>query len=261
MADKPLILLSNDDGVTAEGIAALGKEAAAFGEVWVVAPELEQSGVSHAITLHRGLRVRQLEPQVFAVDGTPTDCIYLALHRLLPRAPDLVLSGVNHGGNLGDDVLYSGTVSAAMEGAHHGFGAIAVSLVGKTTSEGLGLAAAFGASLARFCLDNRMARGLLLNVNVPKHVTRETPFRFCALGKHGWRPTVEERKDPRGKPYFWIGGPWAGHEDVPGTDVHAIDRGIISVTPVRASLTDSVALSSMTSIEELPGFRRAPPDP
>ncbi|MBI5498386.1 MAG: 5'/3'-nucleotidase SurE [Deltaproteobacteria bacterium] len=255
------MLLSNDDGVTAPGLTALRQALAPLGDVWVVAPELEQSGVSHAITLHRALRVRQVEPQRFAVDGTPTDCVYLALHKLLPRAPDMVVSGINHGGNLGDDVLYSGTVSAAMEGAHHGNPAIAVSLVGRPTDEGFAVAGAFSHALARFCLDNRLARGLLLNVNVPKRATMQTPFRFCALGKHSWKPTVEERKDPRGKPYYWIGGPWDGHDDVPGTDVHAIERDIISVTPVRASLTDTTALSGMLNIGELHAFRRADPEP
>ncbi len=261
MSHKPLILVSNDDGVHADGIAALQAALMDLGEVWTVAPETEQSGVSHAITLHRALRLRQLEDRVFAVDGTPTDCVYLGLHKVLPRAPDLVVSGINHGGNLGDDVLYSGTVSAAMEGAHHGHPSVAVSLVGRSTAEGFAVAGAFARALGAFVLEHKLGKGLVLNVNVPKKATLQSRFRFCTLGKHSWRPVVEERHDPRGKPYYWIGGPWDGHDDVPGTDCHAISRGIISVTPVRAALTDSVALSGMTSIEALPGFSRANGDP
>jgi 5'-nucleotidase len=260
VADQPLILLSNDDGLHAEGLQALIHALEGLGEIWVVAPETEQSGVSHAITLHRALRVRKVKERVFSVDGTPTDCVYLALHKLLPRAPTVVISGINHGGNLGDDLLYSGTVSAAMEGAHHGHAALAISRVGKMTDHAFDVAAAFTRGLAQHVIQHGLARGLLLNVNVPKHATAETPFRFCSLGKHSWRPVVEERQDPRGKPYYWIGGPWDGHEDLPGTDVHAISRGIIAVTPVRASLTDSVALSGYLGLDAVNGFQRAPAD-
>jgi 5'-nucleotidase len=250
---RPIILLTNDDGVHAEGLAELVAAFDDLGETYVVAPELEQSGVSHAITLNRGLRVRALSERTYAVDGTPTDCVYLALHKLLLRPPDLVVSGVNHGGNLGDDVLYSGTVSGAMEAAHHGVNAIAVSRVGGRGGQFL-VAAAFARALASHVLAHGLNRGVVLNVNVPKHAAKDARFQLCSLGKHVWRPAVEERKDPRGRPYYWIGGPWDGHEDVPGTDVHAIHRGIISVTPIRASLTDATALSSLNQLSALAGF-------
>ena len=258
-ANPPLILCTNDDGIHADGINALRAALASVGEVWTVAPETEQSGVSHAITLHRALRIRELAARSFAVDGTPTDCVYLALHKLLPRPASLVVSGINHGGNLGDDVLYSGTVSAAMEAAHHGVAAIAVSRVSHHGAVGdFEVAAQFAAALASHVLVHKMPKGLLLNVNVPKRATVKTPFEMCALGKHTWRPVVEERHDPRGRPYYWIGGPWDGHEDLPGTDVHAIHRGVISVTPVRASMTDTTALSGMRALRTVAGFSSAP---
>ena len=257
---RPLILLTNDDGIHAEGLAALEAAFAGLGDVYVVAPETEQSGVSHAITLHRALRVRTVRERVFSVDGTPTDCVYIGLHKLLPRPATLVVSGVNHGGNLGDDVLYSGTVSGAMEGAHHGVPSIAVSRV---SHHGVGgdfeISARFARALGESVLANGLGKGLVLNVNVPKRATADTPFQFCALGKHSWRPVVEERQDPRGRPYYWIGGPWDGHEDLPGTDVFAIHRGLISVTPIRGALTDTVALSGMQNIPDLQGFPCAKP--
>ncbi|MEW5849683.1 MAG: 5'/3'-nucleotidase SurE [Myxococcota bacterium] len=260
---RPRILLSNDDGIHAHGLHALREAMQEIGEVTVVAPEQEQSAVSRAITLHRGLRMRHLAERTFTVDGTPTDCIYLAIHKVMAHAPPhIVISGVNHGGNLGDDVLYSGTASAAFEGANNGIPAIAVSRVGGSTGvDDFRVAASFARSLASHVLQHGLAKGLILNVNVPKRATSETQFRFCALGKHSWRNSVEERKDPRGKPYFWIGGEWDGHQDLPGTDCNAIAQGIISVTPVRVSLTDTTALSGMMNIDQLPGFTCAPPDP
>lgn len=261
MADRPLVLLSNDDGINAEGLGMLRQGLEAVADVYTVAPETEQSGVSHAITLHRALRIREISPTMFAVDGTPTDCVYLGLHKVLPRPPDLVVSGINHGGNLGDDVLYSGTVAAAMEGAHHGHAAIALSRVSAHGAAGdFEVATEFGVALALFMVGHKLGKGLVLNVNVPRRASRDTGFQFCALGQHAWRPVVEERKDPRGKPYFWIGGPWAGHDDIPGTDCHAVHRGVISVTPVRAQLTDSVALTGLTSLERLGNFPAVGPE-
>lgn len=255
---RPLILLTNDDGVMAHGLTALRQAFAPLGDVWVVAPETEQSGVGHGITLHRFLRIRALAEQVLAVDGTPTDCVYIALNKVLPRQPALVVSGVNHGGNLGDDVLYSGTVGAALEGAHHGLPSMAVSRV---ASHGVGgpadfeVAAGFASTLAQQVLAQGLPSGLVLNVNVPKRATVDTRFQVCGLGRHTWRSVVEERQDPRGRPYYWIGGPWGGHEDVPGTDCHAIHRGIISVTPVRARLTDQESLATWGQVKAVGNFR------
>ncbi len=260
MTQRPLILLSNDDGVHAAGLNALRAALAPLGELWVVAPEAEQSGVGHAITLHRALRLRTLEDRVFSVDGTPTDCVYLALHKVLPRMPDLVVSGINHGGNLGDDVLYSGTVGAALEAAHHGLPAVAVSRVSAHSHPSdFDVAAAFAARVTAQVLEKRLDPGVVLNVNVPKRATLDSGFAVCSLGKHSWRPVVDERKDPRGKPYFWIGGPWAGHDDVPGTDCHAIHRGVISITPLRANLTDARSMDALAPLTALGAFSATQP--
>ena len=250
----PLILVSNDDGIHAAGINALHQALAPLGEVWVVAPELEQSAVSHGMTLHRPIRARQAADRRVAVEGTPTDCVYLALHKLLPRPPALVVSGINHGGNMGDDVLYSGTVAAAMEGALHGIPAIAVSRMGPCDSPDFSVASAFTEALARRVLDQGLPTGTLLNVNVPSGATQPVPYAWCALGSHHWKPTVEERKDPRGKAYFWLGGPWLGHDEIPGTDCSVLAKGLISVTPLRVCWTDEAALGSLQASPVLPGF-------
>jgi 5'-nucleotidase len=255
----PLILVSNDDGIHAAGIHALRQALEPLGEVWVVAPELEQSAVSHGMTLTRPVRVRQAGDRLFAVEGTPTDCVYLALHRLLPRPPALVVSGINHGGNMGDDVLYSGTVAAAMEGALHRLPALAVSRTDPGASPDFSVGAAFTHALAQRVLEHGLPVGTLLNVNVPPAATFPGPYAWCALGSHHWKPTVEERRDPRGKPYFWLGGPWLGHDEIAGTDCSALARRVISVTPLRVSWTDESALDVLRASPPLPGFTCDPP--
>jgi 5'-nucleotidase len=248
------VLLSNDDGVHAPGLAAL---AAAFprDEVWVVAPDREQSAASHAISLHRPLRIVQVGERRFAVDGTPTDAVYLALnHVLRGRPPDVVVSGVNHGPNLGNDVLYSGTVAAAMEGALLGVTAIAVSLAARPPHD-FGPAAAFAAGLARSLAAHPRARPVLLNVNVPAGPVRG--YRFTRLGVRTYGNEVIEKVDPRGRSYFWIGGD-ASHRDIPLSDCNTVfDEGLVAVTPLRLDLTHDGLLPGLSDLV-VPGYRKEP---
>jgi len=249
------VLLSNDDGVHAAGLRAL---AAAFAgdEVWVVAPDREQSASSHAISLHRPLRIGEAGPRRFAVDGTPTDAVYVGMnHVLKAHRPDVVVSGVNHGANLGNDVLYSGTVAAAMEGALLGAHAIAVSLASRTDRD-FSHAAAFAATLARRLAGLPPSPPVLLNVNVPKGPVKG--YRFVRLGRRDYGNEVVEKTDPRGRKYYWIGGEGrVRHEDLPDTDCTTVlDDGLVAVTPVRLEWSADALLSELRSWH-LDGYERA----
>jgi 5'-nucleotidase len=230
------IFVSNDDGYMSDGLKALAEAAAPLGEVWVVAPEAEQSATSHAISIHRPLRIREVRERWFAVDGTPTDCSYIAINHLLKdERPRLMLSGINHGPNLADDVSYSGTVAAAMEASILGVPAIAFSLAARGPFDFAG-AARFARSLAEAALAEAPPPPLLLNVNVPAG----TPDSYAVtrLGKHSYGFDVVEKEDPRGRKYYWIGGNEYQHDDIPGSDCNAVYRdGVVSVTPLHIALT------------------------
>jgi len=229
MVERPLILLSNDDGYRARGLAVLRQALLALGDVVVCAPEAEQSASSHGLTLHRPLRLHAHEPGVFSVDGTPADCVYLALFsegRILSRRPSLVVSGLNHGLNLGDDVHYSGTVAAAREGALRGVAAMALS-ASPTTD--LDAAARVAAALAHAVLDSE-APPRLINVNFPPGDA--WPLRVTRPGRRIYADGVVVRKDPRGREYFWLGMPGITHEPLEGSDTEAFDAGIVGVTPL-----------------------------
>lgn len=236
---RPRILVSNDDGHQSDGLRALVDAMEPLGEVWVVAPEAEQSAASHAISLHRPLRIREVRERWFAVDGTPTDCSYLAVnHVLRGRRPDLMVSGINHGPNMADDVTYSGTVAAAMEASILGVPAIAFSLA---TRRGFDFAPAarFARAFVAAALDRRpLPAHILLNVNVPAGVEPQG-FAFTRLGKHSYGYDVVEKVDPRGRKYYWIGGSEYQHEDIPGSDCNTVLRDhLVSVTPLHLDLTD-----------------------
>ncbi len=239
------VLLSNDDGVHAPGLAAL---VAAFpdDEVWVVAPDREQSASSHSISLHRPLRVTEVGERRFAVDGTPTDAVYMGMNLVLKgRRPDVVVSGVNHGPNLANDVLYSGTVAAAMEGALLGCHAIAVSLACPPPHD-FEHAARFAAALARFVVRAAPPAPVLLNVNVPRGPVKG--YRFVRLGKRTYGNEVVENTDPRGRKYYWIGGEGAVNEDVPHSDCNCVFQDeLVSVTPLHLDWTHEALLSQMKS--------------
>lgn len=240
MSSRPLVLVSNDDGVNAEGIRALREALLEVADVVVVAPEHEQSAHSHALTLARPLRHRVVADGVHAIDGTPADCIYVALHhkKILPVVPDVIASGINHGFNLGSDVFYSGTVAAAREGALRGIPAVAFSL---DSGGDRALAAKYA---ARIVLGLAREGGSafptpLLNVNFP--AGEILGVRATKLGRRVYSDEVLVRTDPRGKEYFWIGGPAAArHEHVDGSDTHAVDDHYASVTPLHIDATYDV---------------------
>jgi 5'-nucleotidase len=248
---KPLILVSNDDGIEAPGIRALASALADLGDVMVVAPDRERSATSHAISLDRPLRVQELEPGRWAVTGTPADCVYLALLNLLPRRPALVASGINRGYNLGSDFFYSGTVAAAVEGAVRGVPAFAISLE-RGPIEGYQRAGQFARALGHAILAEGLPPKTLLNVNVPN-----TPelhgYRWTRLGERVYRDQVEVRTDLRGQRYFWIGGPEQDSEDGADADVSAVRAGVVSVTPLDLDLTHHTLLGSLPGWR-LPGF-------
>jgi 5'-nucleotidase len=239
---RPTILVANDDGIRSNGIQALARRLEDLGEVIVVAPDRERSAQSHAFTLDRPLRCEEIEPRRFMVDGTPADCVYIGLYKLCPTKPSLVVSGINHGYNLGSDVFYSGTVAGAVEAALRDVPAMAVSLEWSRTMrediEAFRTAADFVHALARATLAEGLPSGTLLNVNVPQQ-PKPRGYAWTRLGKRVYRDQVDERKDLRGRQYYWIGGPpeREGATDVPGSDLVAVARGLVSVSPLGLDLT------------------------
>ena len=232
---SPLILVTNDDGIDAEGIDALTRAVQPLGEVWVVAPSQQQSAVSNAISLRDPLRVRRRGERRVAVSGTPTDCVYVAINHLLERRPALCVSGINHGANLADDVKYSGTVAAAIEATLNDVPSIAFSLASYEPEFAASLVHV--RELAAQVLARPMPRATLLNVNFPADVTEESPRYLTKLGRRNYGRVVVEKRDPRDQPYFWLGGADLGFDDIPGSDCNAVARGHISVTPIDLDLT------------------------
>ncbi len=235
---RPLVLLSNDDGYASAGLRAMRDALAVTADVVVLAPETEQSASSHSLSLHRALRLRAVEAGTFALDGTPADCVYVALHagvRVLPRRPDLIVSGINHGMNLGQDAFYSGTIAAAREGALRGIPAVATSAHASAATDAV---AELCARIAFELLAAHAGTGTLLNVNVPRQWTGE--IRATRLGARIYEELVDFRNDPRGREYLWLGGPGVRHERAAGTDTDAYDDGAASITPLRLDLTATV---------------------
>jgi len=241
-----VILVTNDDGIHAAGLAALAAALAPLGEVYVVAPDREQSAVGHALTLHRPLRVEHVAERRFAVNGTPSDCVNLGVLGLLPDPPTLVVSGINHGSNLGDDVTYSGTVSAAMEGTLLGVPSMAVSQLDGEAG-GFEDAGWIAELVAARALVEGLPAKTLLNVNVPRGEVRGV--RMTRLGHRVYREKVVQEVDPRGRPYYWIGaGPPEWREDE-ASDIAAVHAGWASVTPLHLDLTHFGALVRMSEWE------------
>lgn len=252
---KPRILVSNDDGIHAKGLEALTKAMEPLGEVWVVAPLHEQSATSHSLSLHDPLRIREVGERRYAVGGTPADCVYVALNHLMRQAkPALVVSGINHGPNLADDAIYSGTVAAAMEGAILGIPAVAFSLVTRRTFE-FEHAADFAQALVRSLLSRPLPPRLLLNVNLPAY-GKIKGYQVTRSGQHSYGADVIEKEDPRGRKYYWIGGTGYEHVKEPGTDVTAVhDEQLASVTPLLIDLTNHAQLDLVRSWP-VEGFER-----
>jgi len=248
----PLILVTNDDGVSSQGLKILAKTLKSIGDVYIVAPETEQSAVAHALTLHRPLKVERINKKTYSINGTPTDCVIIGVNKLLPQRPDIVVSGINDGGNLGDDVTYSGTVAAAIEGTLLGIPSFAISLVKDNPDSGISRkkttrlyeAAEFAKRLVVMVLEKGLPRDSLLNVNVP-NTSEIKGVKITRQGKMLYDNSIQELSDPRGRRYYWIGGGvplWGSGEN---TDFEAIQNGFISVTPVHLDMTDYKALKYM----------------
>jgi len=244
------ILISNDDGVQSQGIQLLASRLKEFSEITVMAPDRDRSGASNSLTLDTPLRVYEQPNGFFAVNGTPTDCVHIAITGFLKQNPDMVVSGINHGANLGDDVLYSGTVAAAMEGRFLGFPAMAISLANlpKQPCQHFETAAFVACKLVNTLIENPLPKATILNVNVP-----DLPFdqilgiEITRLGHRHLAEPIISSLDPRGHKIYWV-GPAGNEEDAgPGTDFYAIHRGFVSVTPIQVDLTD---YKSQTILED-----------
>lgn len=245
MARSMRFLLSNDDGHTAPGLQCLAEHLRSHGTVTVVAPDRNRSGASNSLTLERPLRARSDDGVLWAVDGTPTDCVHLAITGLLDSEPDMVVTGINAGANLGDDVLYSGTVAGAMEGRFLGFPAIAVSTTA-VAPQHFETAARVVCMLVQLLGRDPLPADTILNVNVPDVAFDElSGFEATRLGhRHRSAPAVRD-EDPRGRPIWWVGPAGAEADAGPGTDFHAIARGFVSVTPLHVDLTRYAALDKV----------------
>ena len=241
------LLISNDDGITARGIQVLSGRMNLLGKVTIVAPDQNRSGASNSLTLESPVRIRETAKRTFSVSGTPTDCVHIALSGLLKKDPDMVISGINAGANLGDDVIYSGTVAAAMEGRFLGLPAIAVSLVFKDRPEHYTSAAEAVASLVERLSKDPLPADTILNVNVPDLPLHEIRgFEVTRLGHRHRAEPVVKTNDPRGRPMYWIGPAGPGQDAGPGTDFDAIRRGYISITPIHVDLTRYQALDQIS---------------
>ena len=247
----PRILVTNDDGIYSEGLLKLAEACRAIGEVIVVAPDREQSAASHALTLNRPLRLLEIRPNEWIVDGTPTDCVNLAVLKLLRDSrPDLIVSGINFGPNLGDDVTYSGTISAAFEGALLNIPSIAFSaLVGEDFS--FDRCADFAGELARIALERHRDPRIILNVNFP--VGAFNGVRITRLGRRIYSEGVIERLDPRGRKYYWIGGEEPTWHPGEGTDFDSVQNGYVSITPLHLDLTHDQSIPALRPLEEMLG--------
>jgi 5'-nucleotidase len=246
------ILVTNDDGINSDGLIKLEEAMTQVGEVYVVAPASEMSGASHSLTLSRPLRIRQIDDRHWTVDGTPTDCVTLALNKILKpdEFPDICVSGINQGGNLGDDATYSGTVAGALEATILGIPGLAFSLVGNEHFD-FTYAARFTITAARKVLKEGLPEGTLLNFNIPPGRIRGV--RVATQGIKNASPVITEGVDPRGKPYYWIGQKILQDTNADGTDYYVVRQGFVSVTPMRADMTNHGALDQIAGWVEIGG--------
>ena len=241
----PIILVTNDDGITSPGLQALARAMARLGTVWVVAPDRERTAVGHALTLHKPLRLTRVRPRWFSVNGTPTDCVNLAVQHVLPRRPALLVSGINRGVNLGDDVTYSGTVSAALEGTIMGIPSLAVSQDGRERFR-FPVAAAYALIVARAVFRHRLPVETLLNVNVPDRPKRAIRgLRVTRLSRRRFDNPIIEKIDPHGRHYYWIAGTRMTWKRQADSDYTALRERYVSVTPLRLDMTDERVLPDL----------------
>ncbi|HEU4502775.1 MAG TPA: 5'/3'-nucleotidase SurE [Nitrospira sp.] len=245
--NSPLILVTNDDGIHSAGLTILAKALGRLGEVWVVAPDRERTAVAHAVTLHKPLRVHEMTKRVYAINGTPVDCVNLALLNILPRRPHLLVSGINKGVNLGDDVLYSGTVSAAVEGTILGVPSMAVSQEGREQFHFV-TGAHYARRVARLILQRGLPEETLINLNVPDRVVGSiTGVRVTCLSRRRFDNPIIQKVDPHGKTYYWIAGTrvsWSRSKDA---DHEAIEEGAVSLTPLHLDSTHYEVLDRLRS--------------
>jgi 5'-nucleotidase len=242
-----LILVTNDDGVHSPGIIALYRAMKDLGDAYIVAPDRERSAAGHSLTMHRPLRAEEIREHVFSLNGTPTDCVTIGINKLLPERPALVVSGINKGANLGDDITYSGTVSAAVEGTIFGIPSLAFSLIADRHYH-FETAASFAVKIASYALEHSLPYDTLLNVNVPNVVKEHIRgIRFTRQGKRVYDGSIQETFDPWGQKHYWIGGGqpfWERGEDM---DIEAVQANYISVTPIHLDLTNYDALGYFKS--------------
>ena len=240
-------LISNDDGIYAKGIQVLAKRISQLGEVTIVAPEKNHSGASNSLTLGNPIRIKEIEERTYRVSGTPSDCVHLALTGLVEEDPDMVISGINFGANLGDDVIYSGTVAAAIEGRFLGLPAIAVSLAFEDRPQHFETAAEAVAIIVGRLMHDPLPADTILNINVPDLPWDEiSGFEVTRLGhRHRAKDSIKT-EDPQGKPLYWIGPSGPGRDAGPGTDFHAVERGYISISPIQVDLTRYQALEQVS---------------
>lgn len=241
------ILVSNDDGVESKGLGALVRALEELAEVWVVAPDRERSAVSHALTMGRPLRAKRLlrwGPRWFSVNGTPTDCVLLGVKKILPDPPHLIVSGINKGENLGDDISYSGTVSAAIEATILEIPSFAISLVGRKNFN-FSRAASFALRLARNILELGLPRHTFLNVNVPSRKQPARSYKITRMGKRIYGDSVQEKMDGRGKIFYTIGGNDPGYAETEDSDFKAIAQNCISITPLHLDWTNYASFESL----------------
>ena len=239
---RPLILVTNDDGVNAPGIVALRKEMAKLGDVVSVAPDQPQSGMGHAVTLNNTLRVNRLPDengmQVFSTSGTPVDCVKLAVNVVLPRKPDLIVSGINHGANSSVNVIYSGTMSAAVEGCMENIPSIGFSLLDHSIDADFTASCQHANRIASQVLERGLPQGVCLNVNIPRLKPEEIMgVKVCRQADANWEEEFDSRVDPGGKEYYWLTGKFVNRDKGEDTDIWALDHNYVSVVPVRYDMT------------------------
>lgn len=242
--ERPLILVTNDDGIFAGGIKALVEVMVELGDVWIVAPDSPQSGMGHAVTIHNILRLKEVEYEVpnvraFACSGTPVDCVKLAIYEVLHRKPDLLVSGVNHGANSSINVIYSGTMSAAVEGAVESIPSIGFSLLDHSANADFSPSKPFVKSIAESVLMNGLPKGTCLNVNIPKLPSDELKgIKICRQARGYWADAFEKRTSPSGGEYYWMTGKFHNPDKGEDTDQWALENGYVSVVPTQFDLTD-----------------------
>ena len=254
MAEKKLILVCNDDGITAPGIRNLIEVAREFGDVVVVAPDKPQSAMGHAITINATIRVNQLNSTdilEYACSGTPVDCIKLAVNKILKRKPDLLISGINHGSNASINVIYSGTMSAAMEGAMEGIPSIGFSLLDHSIDADFSASQHFALIIIRQALADKMPKGVCLNVNIPNtNKDLIKGIKVCRQARANWEEEFDERIDPNGKPYYWLTGVFRNFDDGLDTDIWALENNYVSIVPCQFDITAHSSLQHFKNWEQ-----------